>query len=564
MRVRKLEVSNFRGIAHAVWQIDSPFVLLIGPGDSGKSSLLDALGWVLSPSWSLMATDADFHNGAAVEDIVVRSVVTNLPGDVIGEASFSDALGRWVDGEFISGLAASDGEIGIEIELRIDETLEPTWRALSDIHDRTLSARDRARLGLFVVDSRSERHLGWSRGSALGSQEGVTGDTTPVLVKAQRAARAAVWDAEMAELRTAADAATQAIRSHGVTPAGLRPGLAPQPANGPSRLLLHEDLVPLASRGTGSRRLASLALQGTGPSGGILCIDELEFGLEPHRLRLMLDRLSDGISAGQIGQVLATTHSPIALLEAQLEAIHVVRRLGGEVTVNSLARVADDDGLANRVRRANSTGLLAPAVLVGEGRTEWGLLRRMLEIWRFEGDPVNESGVEPIDGKGDPESRSRASLFASLGYRTAILVDTDRDEQPPDLHDTVTVFEWPGSMNIEERVLTDLPQHGVATALERAISLRSLESVRQAYAGTAGCRVSELSDTPADWQSDSQSDETTHRDSALEACRKAFKSEEGGQALADCIYEHWADLEHTSTGAVLSAVRSWVRGNCDD
>jgi predicted ATP-dependent endonuclease of OLD family len=43
MQIRNLQVKNFRGIKEFNWTIDSPVICLIGPGDSTKTTILDAI-----------------------------------------------------------------------------------------------------------------------------------------------------------------------------------------------------------------------------------------------------------------------------------------------------------------------------------------------------------------------------------------------------------------------------------------------------------------------------------------------------------------------------------------
>lgn len=64
MKLTNMGIKNFRGIKHAstFFPQDSRIVCFIGPGDSGKSTLLTATEWALWPSWSLIAADADFYN----------------------------------------------------------------------------------------------------------------------------------------------------------------------------------------------------------------------------------------------------------------------------------------------------------------------------------------------------------------------------------------------------------------------------------------------------------------------------------------------------------------------
>ena len=46
MKIRKVEIENFRGIAHAVIDLNN-FTTLVGPNNIGKSTILAALNLVL-------------------------------------------------------------------------------------------------------------------------------------------------------------------------------------------------------------------------------------------------------------------------------------------------------------------------------------------------------------------------------------------------------------------------------------------------------------------------------------------------------------------------------------
>lgn len=62
MRITNLEIANFKGIKNAfiTFPKDSRVVCLIGAGDSTKSTILQAIEWILWPSWNLPASDSDF------------------------------------------------------------------------------------------------------------------------------------------------------------------------------------------------------------------------------------------------------------------------------------------------------------------------------------------------------------------------------------------------------------------------------------------------------------------------------------------------------------------------
>jgi predicted ATP-dependent endonuclease of OLD family len=59
-RIRKIEIQNFRGIKELAWLPSAGINCLIGPGDSGKSSILDAVDYCVGTRRNIQFTDADF------------------------------------------------------------------------------------------------------------------------------------------------------------------------------------------------------------------------------------------------------------------------------------------------------------------------------------------------------------------------------------------------------------------------------------------------------------------------------------------------------------------------
>ena len=55
MRIRHISIKNFRGIKELDWKVTGDFVCLIGPGDSTKSTILDAIECALYPRWNFPA-----------------------------------------------------------------------------------------------------------------------------------------------------------------------------------------------------------------------------------------------------------------------------------------------------------------------------------------------------------------------------------------------------------------------------------------------------------------------------------------------------------------------------
>ena len=64
-RIRRLAVTNFRGLANTVWYPNGKMNLLIGGGDSGKSTLLHAIALLFSPTNSAQVFETDYYNTAS-------------------------------------------------------------------------------------------------------------------------------------------------------------------------------------------------------------------------------------------------------------------------------------------------------------------------------------------------------------------------------------------------------------------------------------------------------------------------------------------------------------------
>ena len=123
-RIRKIEIQNFRGVKELVWLPSAGINCLIGPGDSGKSSILDAIDYCVGVRRNIQFTDADFH-GLDVEQPIRISVT-------IGE--LDDALKNMdVYGLYVRGFDARSGEIEDEPEKEAETVLTVRLTVAGDL-----------------------------------------------------------------------------------------------------------------------------------------------------------------------------------------------------------------------------------------------------------------------------------------------------------------------------------------------------------------------------------------------------------------------------------------------
>jgi len=83
-RIRKLEIRNFRAIRILDWCPSSGVNCLIGPGDSGKSTVLDAIDFCLGARRNLVISDTDFHSLDVTQPISIAA----SPSFATGRLSF--------------------------------------------------------------------------------------------------------------------------------------------------------------------------------------------------------------------------------------------------------------------------------------------------------------------------------------------------------------------------------------------------------------------------------------------------------------------------------------------
>ena len=60
-RIRQINIRNFRSIRNLNWSPTQGLNCIVGPGDTGKTTILDAIDLCLGARRNVQFTDADFH-----------------------------------------------------------------------------------------------------------------------------------------------------------------------------------------------------------------------------------------------------------------------------------------------------------------------------------------------------------------------------------------------------------------------------------------------------------------------------------------------------------------------
>ena len=570
MRIRRLEIERFRGIKKLQWNIDGNFICLIGPGDSTKTTILDAIESVLSPRWNLAFDDTDFYEAQTVEPILIIATVGDLPDEIKNEAKYGYMARGWsTDGE-LHDEPGVDDEVVISIELRVDPSLEPTWTVCNNrnLDGKKISARDREKLGCARLGDFLDRHFSWGRGSILARFSDEWESPSAILAGVGRAAKAALSDVDQEALKPLSKTAEKAClvgAEFGVAASSCyRPHLDMQAISvGIGGMCLHDGEVPLRRAGLGTRRLLAVAMQReVAKADGLTLIDEVENGLEPHRIRHLLRvmRGTDGLER----HVLMTTHAPVVLGELRASELRVVRSRGG------ITSVLPVDATLQSIIMRSSEAFLARKILVCEGKTELGLCRRLDQWWTESGTSFGLSGVALADGSGT-EAPGVASGFASLGYDVCLLADSDQPLKPDRNTleaEGVQVFQWSEGVAIEDRIAFDLPWQGVVDVVLLAMEHWGEQAVQDAVADRMGISSIYLVGNPAEWVC-RDLDESKLRSAVGNAAkthkignRKGwFKRVDLAEELADIVIRNYSTIQKKDLGVKIDALRLWAHQN---
>lgn len=587
MKIRRIDIENFRGVRTLSWRLpaDQTFYVLIGPGDATKSTILTAIERALSDRWNITFTDTDFYDADIDKPIRIRVAVSDLPKNLLG----LDELGLHLAGIDTLGDWTHDAVDGTDkcviVELLVEADLEPQWTIYrpgqiddpqggqhGDVEPQAepqhpLLTRHRAYFGAFRVDERVDTHLRWSRMSALGKLTAKKNDAKHTLTAARRAAREAASNAVTESLQSLANDVGAAVRSIGSADFDdLRPGLDLSLGSAQGNLALFNGRVPLMNYGLGTRRLAGAAAQQLAHDNStILLVDEVEYGLEPHRLVHLLRHLR---KREAFAQVFVTTHSPTALQHLAPSDLIMVRSTDGLTSVRCLG---EPDSL-KPVIKSTPEAFLARRVVIGEGKTEYGLLLALTQAWDDDLLAANELpaaalGVVSAEGSGGVGTLQRAEQLRAVGYDVIVLLDSDdveANDRIPHLEAAGgKIVRWPGKVSVEQAVCNELDVDGLTALLAAAVTAHDGDSDDAANAVSSqltsrGAPATSHQLNVASWLTAGTSLHDARVIIGLAAKKSGwFKDVDKGKRLAEIISTR-AELQSGDVAATITQLRTFI------
>ena len=564
MKIRKLSIRNFRGIHRLDWDLpDEKTFCLIGKGDSTKTTVLEAIRCAFSPQWNHAFNDSDFYQCNTDNPIQIEVVIGDLLPEFCAEQKYGAHLRGWNKGQVkLNDEPEDDDEPVLSIRLAVSKDLEPKWKVVTDRNPDGIDfkAADRAKVGVGLIGTYSEKQLTWAAGTALAKIT-ESDNLNESLVEATRAARSSL-DGQRALVLKKFDAAAakseQVAKGLGV-PVGHE-YKAHLDLNAISirigGLTLHDGDIPLRQLGLGSKRMLLCGIQQESlEDQHITLFDEVEYGLEPHRIA----RLIKHIREDKKGQYFLTTHSPTVLRELTVGQLYVLHKEEDAIRVVAAAgKELEGLNIQGHIR-SSAEAFLSRKVVVCEGATEVGFLRGMDNLWSAaERLPFSYLGVVPLDAHGASKVKGLATGFKALHYDVLVLADGDAqaqfsDQDAADLDGKgVTVVMWTDKLSIEQRAMVDLPwvQVLASTKLAKELGFPVHDQVRSKL-------NVQLDDDIGEWQ---ESEDLRKAIGAAAKSSNWFKNVAHGEQWAQTIANAFKDaaFQQKEFATKLNQFRTWV------
>lgn len=541
--ILKLKIVNFRGIQELEWCPSPSMNFILGGGDTGKTTVLEAIDLLFSPSTSFTVSETDYWMRDTAKCLTIDGVVRL--GDEVDINAQQNMIYPWHwDGKtaVIPDNNEEDGDNHEVYRVRFtaNDQQETLWEIVQpDGSTVRFPVGLRRQIGLVSLpsDDRNDKDLRLIYGSAM---DRLIGDASLRPRIGKQVAAINLQNELSDDAKEALKALDIKFRQKAL-PDGVSIGLTS--SKGVSigalvGLLAQRDAdtkLPILSWGAGTRRLASLEIGAANTATpSFVTVDEIERGLEPYRLRQLLAGLSV-----QDGQKFVTTHSPIAIAsatDAQLWYMDSSGRLGA--LPSDLVRIQ---------QKNDPETFLARVAVIAEGVTEVGLLNHFLELAL--GCAPQDYGIRVCNGQGNDHTGNLLKAIDEAGLKFAGLADNEGvkagswaalKEKMGDL-----LLQWEEGCT-EQAVISAIPDHeipnligakGAGNAGTRMQHLkirsgaeeRTLESINAALVGTDKSLKQLVIEAASGNTDDAPADE---KKEWKKQSSSWFKSEPGGVELA--------------------------------
>ncbi|MBW8330388.1 MAG: AAA family ATPase [Prolixibacteraceae bacterium] len=564
-KISYIKIENFRKLKNFEYQFtkDANIVCIIGRGDSGKSTLLEAISLVLSPSWNVVFNDTDFSNMDVSIPIRIEAIVYDLP-DSLYSLNGAGFCSIFLNPKTLMEEEPCDSSIlALRIILTVSSDLEPSWSRANSSNELPIGASNRSKLNVFLVSDFIDRHFSWNKGTPLAAlfkkelKEIKTGNEPSGVIEIFRTVKESIDEHKFEKFASIESKFIKTANKYGASLQEIKTSIDWKDLQyNEGRLCLHEEKIPFRLKGKGTKRLLSIALQlSLIENSGIILIDEIEQGLEPDRVRQLVSILKKESNA----QIIITTHSSNAVVELESNDLY---RMKGD-TIYNLPKDNTNQSLA----RTNPEAFFAKRLIVAEGATEVGLMRAVNEKLISEGTNFSAKNIGIVDGKGSSMINYCGALLQA-GYEVCLICDNDRTEDQKNkqkiLEKGAFIIQPEEDLCLEQQIFNNVSEDSVNELFEfgkrdkvlKILRKRNLIDIdnnlidytlalRELLGKIAGGKENEED------QSDSNKGE-------LKKLEGWFKTVSYGEDLGTIIFKDRINFQDNHLGVMFSQLYTWI------
>ncbi len=557
MHIVELGIKNFRGIKsfHHIFD-EKQLICLVGQGDSGKTTILEAISLALSPTWNIPFCDNDFYMKNVEEPIEIE-VSVKIPESFVLESKFGLYMRFWnAKSSTISDVPIEDGNKIITIKLEVKENLEPKWYVYNNCQEenyKEISNSDRAKFNCFMISDYTDKHFAWSQGSPLNALIS-SKEINSTKSNSVEPLRNALNTINSSDFETFNKTFSENVETHLVDIDGIKTLMDSREIYyNQNKLSLHDkNGIPFRAKGKGTRRLLSAVLQFTNKEdGSITLIDELEQGLEPYRVKTFVRELKNELLNKH--QIFITTHSVNVITEVNANNIIVLRNNNGDL--NAINVVEDLQSIV----RAFPEALFSKKLIVCEGNTEYGICNALDEIlFQKQNIPMFLYGCIPIKAGGGSKIFKYSKELSKLNFNILAFCDTDVDKDNVKKEELknlgIKICDCEEGNCIEKQLFKDLPFESIIQLIEYAI--KNKFETETSFINTMNSKYNDTDFT--NWRTiDNSNVRTAYGTEAVS--NSWYKSETGGRKLGEVISAQINNIDSEShLKKQLEALINWV------
>ena len=569
MQILQLSIKNFRGIKEFKQTFgEKQIICFVGKGDSGKSTILEAISLALAPVWNITFNDDDFYLKNITSPIEIE-VSIKIPQDFILENKFGLYMRFW-DKETCTIYDEPNENFAkvLTIKLIVDETLEPKWYVYNKCQEdnvKEIGQADRAKFNCLMISDYIDKHFTWNTGSPLYSlltskeKQFSKGNYVEQM-------RQALCDINKCDFTTLNNCFTDKVEFGLLDLSGTKTYMdAKDIYSNSNKLSIHDkNGVPYRLKGKGTKRLLSTELQLNNiDNGTITLIDEIEQGLEPYRIKNLITTLKTKHS----NQIFMTTHSSNVVTELNADDIYILRHCNEKHQALNVPNELQD------VVRIFPDVLFAQRIIVCEGKTELGLCKA-IDNKRIKNNeyPMSFYGCIPICGEGS-KFYEYCEKLNSLEFPLLVFCDSDLkdDDKKAELKSLkIAISDCEEGNCIEKQVFQDLNFTSIKQLLNYVID----EKFEQSEANFIQSVKSKYQQFPEDWQNEKYDTQEIRNALASASLAKSkesdntgrkslwFKNETAGRLLGDIIFENYNDIKDDKhIKKQINEIENWIIKN---